>query len=143
VKWLVAVLILASLGGLGFYVWDHNRWLDDVASQNNGAVCTVYVTLDDELYSLYEGGGIAAVGDFQTTQEGASTTTTSNVTTTLPEVVTELRQGLAELAVLSGSDCTPVVSKFPPMTPGRVKVDVSFFRPYPANQQQGESNESR
>lgn len=129
------LIFLVIAGGVTFYIWEHNRAIDAAAAANNGAICALQITLDEELYQVYEGGGLTNVfGDLSTTQNGDQTTTTSSVTTTMPELITDLRQGIAELSVVTGANCVPVVTKFPPMTPGRIQVEIVFFRPYPAEQ---------
>ena len=131
------LVFLAIAGGVTFYIWEHNRAVDVAAAANNGAICEINIQLADDLYQQFASGDVngAILGNVETTQEGANTTTDLSVTTTSSELLTELRQVIAELSVIADVNCTPVVSKLPPMTPGRIIIDLHFFRPYPAGQE--------
>jgi hypothetical protein len=121
------------IAGVGFYVWDHNRLISEQAAANNGAVCNIVVELDDELYAIYQGGGLnkAITGNMDTVVEGDVETTTVTSQTTIPDLVVELSRDIANLSVVGGANCTPVVSQIPAMQSGRVKVGIEYFRPDP------------
>ena len=140
-KWLAFILFAAAIAGVGFYVYDHNQKVDAAAASNNGATCVINIQMDDELYALWAGGDVSAsaLGSSQTTQSGGSFTTDTNVTTTLPSLITEMQTAIAELELIAGAACTPVVSKFPAMTPGRLQIGIEYYRPYPLPTPTGET----
>jgi hypothetical protein len=134
VKWVAFLISAAVFAGLGFYVYEHNKTVNETAANNNGAICTIQIQLDDELFSIYQGGDLTAVaGDMETIRQGDALTSTTTVTTTLPELLAYMQQAIGDLSVIGGANCVPVVTKFPAMTPGRVKVEINYFRPYPIN----------
>ena len=124
---------LAVFIGLGAYVVWHNNSMEQAAAANDGALCTIEVLLDEELYGVYTQGGLdkALTGNLTTTVDGNSVTTDSSVTTELPGLLLDVRQKIAEMSLIAGTNCSYAVSKFPALTPGRVQVGVHYFRSQP------------
>lgn len=132
-RWLWPLLFAGLLAGLGYYVWEWNRGLEAVAADNNDAVCQVDIQFDEELWGIYTGGDFAGavLGDLTSTQDGNTLTTTGSVTSIQPELVNEVRQVINELDIVAGSVCQVSISKFQALMPGRIRVDVQYYRPFP------------
>ena len=113
--WIVG---LAAVAGLVFYVWHFNKKVDDAAAANNGAVCLITMQLNDELWNAY-------------LQEGLTGTLTPEMQAQAKQFDDEARAVITGLEEMSGSMCQLKVSQMPPMQPGRIKVNLTYFKPEP------------
>lgn len=132
-RWLWPLVLAALLAGLGYYVWEWNRGLEAAASDNNDAVCLIDIQFDEELWGIYTGGDFAGavLGNLTRTQDGNVLTTTGSVSSIPPQLINETRQVIDELDMIAGSVCDVNISKFQALMPGRIRVDVTYYRPYP------------
>lgn len=118
-RWLWLTVLGAMLAGLGFYVWHFNKRVDDAAAANNGAVCLITMQLNAELWQAY-------------LQEGLTGTLTPEMQAQAKKFDDEARAVITGLEQMSGSMCEIKVSQMPPMTPGRVKVNLTYYKPEPS-----------
>lgn len=132
-RWLWLLVLAAILAGLGYYVWEWNRGLEAAAADNNDAVCQIDIQFDEELWSIYTGGDFAGavLGNLTSTQDGNVLTTTGSVSSIPPKLINETRQIIDELDMIAGSVCEVNIGKFQALMPGRIRVDATYYRPYP------------
>lgn len=130
-------VFLCVAGGVSFYVWEHNKTVDAIAAQNNGAVCAINIQLAEDLYKEFSTGDVNGIlGNLSTEQVGQQTVSDLVVATSPTQLLTQVWQGIKQLSVIGQTNCTPVVSKIPPMTPGRVKITVDYYRMFEVQPQQ-------
>ena len=113
--WIVG---LAAVAGLVFYVWHFNKKVDDAAAANNGAVCVITMQLNAELWQAY-------------LQEGLTGTLTPEMQAQAKKFDEEAKSVITGLEQMSGSMCQINVSQMPPMQPGRIKVNLNYYKPDP------------
>ena len=123
-RWLGWLVGLAFVGLLVLYVWSWQDKVNAEAANNDGMICAVYVQLDSELWDAYTSGNYlgAILGQYAPGPSGPEG----------QELVKEIADGLKDVEGITGGKCLVSVKQLPMFQPGRIKVNVEYFRPYPA-----------
>jgi len=121
VGWLIGLLFVGLLAGYIFW-WEDK--VKEEAANNGGAICAVYVELDAELWGEYSKGNYlgAILGQYA---PGPSDPKGQ-------QLMDELGEALKGIEGITDGKCLVSITRMPLFQPGRIKVNVDYFRPEPA-----------